>query len=463
MKRCTAFPCRSFPGGPREGARSVLCWRSVGALLALAAAPACRSASPAGNATRAPTFVENDYAGAIGRARSAHVPLFVDAWAPWCHTCLAMKTSVFGDPALAPLAAKFVWAAIDTEKKESSAFVDKFAMQAWPTLWVIDPITEKAILKWPGSATAAELVTLLEAATGGPSTSAEATAAWIRGNREVAEGHRDAAITEYEAALAHASKSGAERGRIVEALAAQLEGGECQADCLGLSLREWASLPRGTSRLNVVLAGLVCGDALEKEDARRADLPQLLGEAGRMVTEPGEPILADDRSSLFEEIVLALRSAGNEVAAMDMAQRWRDFLEAEATRAPTPAARTVFDSHRMLAYEAVGQPARAIPMLEQSERDFPDDYNPPARLAKVELDAGRLDVALAAIERAEKRAYGPRTLRVLSIKADILMAMKKPDEAKATLNRAVQVGEELKVSGGYGQLMERIRKRAADL
>jgi len=182
-----------------------------------------------------------------------------------------------------------------------------------------------------------------------------------------------------------------------------------------------------------------------------------------MVTEPGEPILADDRSSLFEEIVLALRSGGNEVAAMDIAQRWRDFLEAEATKAPTPAARAVFDSHRMLAYEAVGQPGRAIPMLEQSERDFPDDYNPPARLAKVELDVGHLDVALAAIERAEKRVYGPRTLRVLSIKADILIAMKKPDEAKATLNRAVQVGEELKVSGGYGQLMERIRKRAAEL
>lgn len=28
-------------------------------------------------------FIENDYAKAIARAKTKHVPLFVDAWAPW--------------------------------------------------------------------------------------------------------------------------------------------------------------------------------------------------------------------------------------------------------------------------------------------------------------------------------------------------------------------------------------------
>ena len=212
-----------------------------------------------------------------------------------------------------------------------------------------------------------------------------------------------------------------------------------------------------------MLTGLAAGDALEKEDARRSGLLVLLEEARRIATEPSEPILADDRSSLFEEIVLTLRSSGNEVAAMDMAQRWRDFLETEAAKATTPAARVVFDSHRMLAYSAVGNPERAIPMLEQSERDFPGDYNAPVRLAKVLLDTGQLDAALAAVGRAESRVYGPRTLRVLSIKADVLVALKRPAEAKAALDRAVALGEELKVSGGYQALLERIRKRATEL
>jgi len=28
-------------------------------------------------------FIENDYAAALSAARSKHLPLFADAWAPW--------------------------------------------------------------------------------------------------------------------------------------------------------------------------------------------------------------------------------------------------------------------------------------------------------------------------------------------------------------------------------------------
>ena len=28
-------------------------------------------------------FIENDYSKAVARAKSANLPLFVDAWAPW--------------------------------------------------------------------------------------------------------------------------------------------------------------------------------------------------------------------------------------------------------------------------------------------------------------------------------------------------------------------------------------------
>jgi len=28
-------------------------------------------------------FIENDYAKALARARTNHVPMFVDVWAPW--------------------------------------------------------------------------------------------------------------------------------------------------------------------------------------------------------------------------------------------------------------------------------------------------------------------------------------------------------------------------------------------
>jgi tetratricopeptide (TPR) repeat protein len=91
---------------------------------------------------------------------------------------------------------------------------------------------------------------------------------------------------------------------------------------------------------------------------------------------------------------------GDEARVKRVARAWRDFLDAEASRASTPEARAVFDTHRVLAYEAVGEPEKAVAMLEQSERDSPDDYNPPSRLAKAYLAVGRLDDALAADETA---------------------------------------------------------------
>jgi tetratricopeptide (TPR) repeat protein len=189
----------------------------------------------------------------------------------------------------------------------------------------------------------------------------------------------------------------------------------------------------------------------------------LAKEAARVAADPKEPVLADDRSSLFESLVEYDRANGAAAEGTALARQWRDFLDAEAARAPTPLARSVFDSHRIGAYAAVGEPERAIPMLEQSERDFPDDYNPPARLAKVLLDTGRLDESLDAVRRAEARVYGPRTLRVVWIEADIWMAKKKPAEAKAALTRAIAVGEKLDLQGGYQELLDRIRARAKAL
>lgn len=39
--------------------------------------------APALRAAEVLPFIENDYAKAVARAKTKHVPLFVDAWAPW--------------------------------------------------------------------------------------------------------------------------------------------------------------------------------------------------------------------------------------------------------------------------------------------------------------------------------------------------------------------------------------------
>jgi tetratricopeptide (TPR) repeat protein len=126
-----------------------------------------------------------------------------------------------------------------------------------------------------------------------------------------------------------------------------------------------------------------------------------------------------------------------------VAAQWAAFLEGEAARAKTPDERAVFDSHRLGAYLELGQPERAIPMLEASERDLPDDYNPPSRLAVAYKAMGRWEEALAASDRALEKSYGPRQLGILSTRSEIYSGLGKNAEARETLEKALRIAEDL--------------------
>ena len=82
-------------------------------------------------------------------------------------------------------------------------------------------------------------------------------------------------------------------------------------------------------------------------------------------------------------------------------------------------------------------------MLEASERDLPGDYNPPARLAATYKALKRWDEALAASDRALERAYGPRTLGILSTRADIFSGKGDKEAARRTLEQALATAEAL--------------------
>src|SRR5687768_11095768 len=72
-------------------------------------------------------WIEDDYGAALACARAKQVPLVLDLWAPWCHTCLAMQTTVFMDSSFAALADQFVFAALDTDRAVNAEPVGTFA------------------------------------------------------------------------------------------------------------------------------------------------------------------------------------------------------------------------------------------------------------------------------------------------------------------------------------------------
>ncbi len=256
------------------------------------------------------TFVEDDYPRALAQAKASGKPLFIDAWAPWCHTCLSMRSYVFTDERLRPVADRFVWLAIDTEKPENAAFVARYPMQSWPTLWVVDPATEQPALKWLGSATAVELAALLGDAAAGVAAGtddAAATAALLRGERASAAGKRDDAIREYRAALASAPPRWERRARTDEALASELWAAKDDTGCAALADAEMAKIPPGTSLANVGLLGLQCARRAPPASPAHGLAARLARAVEQIALDPSVPMLDDDRSGLFEEVVDGLR------------------------------------------------------------------------------------------------------------------------------------------------------------
>ena len=77
-----------------------------------AGAPVAAPAPPHVGAAAGPPFVAR-WQDAKARAAREHKPIFVDAWAPWCHTCLSMRSFVLSDPSLRPFYDRFVWLALD--------------------------------------------------------------------------------------------------------------------------------------------------------------------------------------------------------------------------------------------------------------------------------------------------------------------------------------------------------------
>ena len=112
---------------------------------------------------------------------------------------------------------------------------------------------------------------------------------------------------------------------------------------------------------------------------------------------------------------------------------------------------------------ALGETGRALPMLEQSEREVPDDYNPPARLARAQLSLGRLEPAQAAIERALARCEGPRKLRLYMLEADLLVARQERARAADSLRAALRYANDQQLGPQYDRLRQSIERKITAL
>jgi tetratricopeptide (TPR) repeat protein len=356
-----------------------------------------------------------------------------------------MRAFVFTDRALQRHAGRFVWLSLDVEKAENASYKKKYAVDALPTFFVLDPNTERAALRWVGGATVPQLQKILaDGAAAVRGTGGVVETPLARADRFYGEGSYEKAAAAYREAIAKAPAGWAGYGRAVESLLFALYQTKDYAGCAKAARESYPRLSRSSSAANVVASGLSCALELPKEAPSRAEVVSSFARDSRTIlAAPRRDIAADDVSAVYETVASEREDAGDEAGKRKVLQERAAFLEAAAARAKTPDARAVFDSHRLGTYLEVNEPERAIPMLEASERDLRDDYNPSARLAVAYRAMKRYDDALAASDRALAKAYGPRKLGILQTRADIYKEVGNVEAAKKTMEQAVELAESL--------------------
>lgn len=358
-----------------------------------------------------------------------------------------MRANVFTDTSLARQAGRFVWLAMNTEQAVNAPLRKQFPVAALPTYLIVDPQDEKIALRWVGGATVAQLHQLLD--DGAAAVARKPGASGLDALLAAADAHYaaqedSAAAVAYRAVLAQAPPDWPQRARVVDALLFAQQMAEDNAACLKLAREELPHYGGTPTGLGLAVGGLDAALALPAGDPDRARLVAEFEAAARAaLADPALPVSDDDRSSVYGSLVSARQDAGDSTGARALAGQWADFLDGAAARASTPEQRTVYDAHRLTACLQAGTPERAIPILEASERDLPDDYNPPARLALAYKAMRRYDDALAANGRALAKVYGPRQLTVLQVRADIYAEKGDRAGARRTLEEAIAAAEAL--------------------
>jgi hypothetical protein len=359
-----------------------------------------------------------------------------------------MRAFVFTDPALASEAGRFVWLELNTDLSRNEPALAKLEADAMPTFLVVAPQDEQVALRWVGSFTVPQaeefLAEAFDRVRAGEAKTSPAELVLARADRLYGRRDYAGAATAYREALATAGKGWRREARAVEALTYSLQSLARWPEVAALARERRRDLAGTPSALVVAVAGL--DSALEfpaVEPGRAETIRELEAQVREALADPSLKTAADDRSIAYGSLLRAREDAQDAVGTHRVAGEWAAFLEARASRAEGPEQRAVFDSHRLSAYLALGQPAKAVTMLRASERELPRDYNPPNRLARAYAALGQWQQALAASARAEALASGRAKLRVLATRAELLEQKGDPAAARRSYDEAIAFGRSL--------------------
>ncbi|MBM4280916.1 MAG: thioredoxin family protein [Deltaproteobacteria bacterium] len=419
------------------------------------------AAPPTPTGARGPTFLENDTATAVTTAKAAGKVVFVDAWAPWCHTCLSMQRDVLSQPALAAYEDRVVFVAVDTDREENALFLATYPVKLWPMFYVLDAASEAPLAVHPGSMSLAETVAFLDGALAArdPETTTDPQAKALLAAHAALAADKGA-----YAAAAYAAAARLPGPRRTEAILGGLRAAPDAASCVAFGTEHLRDVTEGGAAGDVAAALWSCaGKLLEGSPARASATALVKARLVELAAQAAPGASVDDRADVLATLAEVHQAAGDKAAFAAVHTERLRLLEQDAAKAVTVEDARVHDYARMNSYLALGRGDDAVEMLTERTAQLPGSYEAWARLASTLFKLGLHERADAAIERAIALSYGTRRLRYLTLRADVAAARKDAAGERAALQRLVDDGSALPAALGAGDLVKAARDRLTKL
>ena len=411
-------------------------------------------------------WIADDYASAVACAKQKNLPLAIDLWAPWCHTCLSMQSTVFQDPAMAGDKDKFVFASLDTDREANAPALGKLAISAWPTFYVVSP-DETVLARFVGAASTDQFQEFLDsgerAFKGGALAAGDAHL--MSAERALAVKDLAAAETELRAALDKGPVAWLRRPEVINSLILTTAKRSDYKACLDIADQYIDQTGNSATASDFMVTAMSCADEREKDDAKHvAALREHAAERWKqLIADTSAPMSVDDRSDAMASLRELLDKLGKHDDAKKIAEQQAALLDDAAAKAATPIAAMTYNWPRAEVYVYLKKPLDLVPALEKSAKDLPGEYDPRARLGWIYLKAGKLDEAAKSTDQALEMVYGPRKARVLSQRADIAAAANDKATEKKYREDVVKLWESLPESQKSLEALVKARQALASI
>jgi thiol-disulfide isomerase/thioredoxin len=393
--------------------------------------------------------------------------VLVDLWAPWCHSCLSMQSFVLTAQNFPALTRRFVLLAIDTERAENAAFLQRLPVTVWPTFYVTNPGGD-VLGRWLGTAAPAEFARFLaesdraaELRNSDRLPADDPRVPLAQGDQLATRKEFAQAAEQYARALALAP---ADWPRRPETLVAQITAlSKVRADraCLELADRALAQTGRSVSAVDFASYALSCAEDAPEADALaarvRTSVEALL--QGLCEQQPSE-LTPDDQAGACASLAEARTALGNAPGAHAAHERRVAILQQAAAGKPDSVA-VALDWALTDSLITLGRAEEALLLSQQRERALPDNYNPPHYQAKALKALGRHEEGLASLQRALALAYGPRRVSLLTLQIDLLLAAGHKQQAREVLVQQVAQYRALPEAQQQPTQLARLEKRLA--